>query len=134
MDVRLLVAVLISGFFAANATAQDVNKNETVAIEKMTISQIMKTAHKKPNDLLKKVATGKASQKEKQDLLKMYKILASRKPTKGKSESWKNKTTLLVKAAEAANKGTKDYNKMLYRASNCMSCHKEHKSVTASKK
>lgn len=130
MDVRLLLATtVLAGCFVTTSVNGDEEPTaeKKIAIEKMTISQIMKTAHKKPEDLLKKVARGKATKEDKQTLLKMYQVLASRKPSKGKAESWKSKTQLLVAAAESAVKGTKGYEKQLYRASNCMACHRQHK-------
>jgi mono/diheme cytochrome c family protein len=98
---------------------------ETTA--KLQISDVMKQAHKKPKQLLKTVGRGTATQAEKEELVKLYKVLLERKPPKGDAASWKAKTTLLVKAAEAALKGQQDAGEQLFRAANCMACHRDHK-------
>jgi hypothetical protein len=98
---------------------------ETTA--KLTIADVMKQAHKKPKQLLKKVASGTATDAERQQLAKLYKVLSQRKPPKGDAASWDAKTKLLMKAAEAAVKGQKDAGQQLARAANCMACHKAHK-------
>ena len=99
--------------------------------ETLTISKIMKLTHKKPNDggamLLKKVAIGRATTKEKQTLLTHYQTLAKLKPAKGDLTEWQAKTKLLVDAAEAAVKGHVGADKQLQRAANCTACHNEHK-------
>jgi hypothetical protein len=94
---------------------------------KLAITDVMKQAHKKPKQLLKKVASGTASDTEKQQLVKLYKVLSQSKPPKGEASSWDAKTKLLVKAAEAAVKGQKDAGQQLARAANCMACHRNHK-------
>ena len=94
---------------------------------KLTIAEIMKQAHKRPKQLLKKVASGTASDAEKQQLVKLYRVLSQSKPPKGDAASWDAKTKLLVKAAEAAVKGQKDASQQLARAANCMACHRAHK-------
>lgn len=112
-----LVAILCTATFIAAA--------ETTA--KLTIADVMKQAHKKPKQLLKKVASGAATNAEKQQLVKLYKFLSQSKPPKGEASSWDAKTKLLLKAAEAAVKGQKDAGQQLARAANCMACHKAHK-------
>lgn len=92
-----------------------------------SIKQIMKEAHKKPKQLLKKVATGKASDAEKAELVKLYVAMAAQQPPKGDKASWDEKNTLLVAAAKAAQKGEPDADKQLTKAANCASCHKAHK-------
>ncbi len=113
------------GFIAFLGTTSWMLAAETAA--KLEISDVMKQAHKTPKQLLKKVARGSATQAEKEELVKLYKVLAERKPPKGDAESWKAKTTLLVKAAEAALKGQDDAGEQLFRAANCMACHRDHK-------
>ena len=95
--------------------------------DKPTISQIMKDGHKKPKQLLKKVALGTATAAQKQELLKMYQDLAKLKPPKGEIASWQAKTKLLVDAADAAVKGKAGADEQLERAANCTACHREHK-------
>jgi hypothetical protein len=114
---KMFVACLVIGFglaIAIGSGAQDKPK--------YTIKDVMKTAHK--GGLLKKVSEGKASDEEKQKLVDMYEALAASKPPKGEDESWKTKTTALVEAAKAAQKG--DTGK-LKAAADCKACHTGHK-------
>jgi hypothetical protein len=71
--------------------------------------------------LLKKVLGGSATKAEKAKLKEYISKLASLKPEKGTTESWKGKTTALIKAME------KDDLKALKEATNCKACHKAHK-------
>lgn len=93
----------------------------------LTISEIMQEAHKKPHELLKKVATGTASEQQKQRLVTLYRTLATLTPPQGDSKAWKEKTDLLVQAAEAAVQGKADAGKELAKAANCKACHQDHK-------
>ena len=108
MRYKILVTLLasVAMFSLEDAAIADRDKKEKeVAIEDMTIADIMKAAHKKPKRLLKKVATGAAKRTEKEELLELYKALAKLDPPKGDAASWKAKTTLLVEAAGSLNIG-----------------------------
>jgi mono/diheme cytochrome c family protein len=94
---------------------------------KVTIKEVMNQAHKKPKELLKKAATGRATNAEKAELLELYKALAASKPPKGDAASWKEKTGVLVSAAQAAVEGKPDAGAQLTRAGNCAACHAAHK-------
>lgn len=94
--------------------------------KKYTINEVMKLAHK--DDLLKKVAKGEANDEEKKQLVVYYKAMAKNKPPVGEEESWKERTKLLIEAAEAAVKGEEDASERLFKASNCKACHDLHKS------
>ena len=93
----------------------------------ITIGQVMKEAHKKPDQLLKKVAMGKASGKEKARLLELYTAMSKTKPPKGDIKGWKEKCGLLVTAAKAAIDRKPDAKKLLAKASSCKGCHQLHK-------
>jgi mono/diheme cytochrome c family protein len=90
-----------------------------------TIKKIMQLAHKE--GLLKKVATGKASDAEKQDLLKYYQAMPNQKPPRGEEKSWAEKTASLIEAAQAAVNNDADAGSKLKSASNCAECHNAHK-------
>src|SRR5687768_1693690 len=95
---KLFVACLVIGFglaIAIGSGAQDKPK--------YTIKEVMKAAHK--GGLLAKVREGKASDEEKKQLVEMYEALAASKPPKGEEAGWKQKTSALVEAAKAAEKG-----------------------------
>jgi hypothetical protein len=92
---------------------------------KTTTKQVMKRALKGP--LTKKVATGKASDAEKKELLELFQAMAKNDPPKGDKNSWKEKNAALVKAATAAVKGDSDAGAALMKAANCKTCHSKHK-------
>lgn len=97
------------------------------AAPKFTIKEVMLKAHKPPANLLRKVAQGNANDKEKAELLELYKALAENKPSRGEQESWDERTELLVAAAQAAVDGEADAGKQLTKAGNCAECHGAHK-------
>ena len=92
---------------------------------KHTIKQVMKRCMK--GGLCKKVESGKASEAEKKELLAMFQALAKNKPPKGDADSWKTKTTALVKAAKEAAEGKSGAAAKLEKARSCGGCHKAHK-------
>ena len=99
---------------------------------KLTIKQIMVKAHKpaKPTEssyLLKKVATGKASDEEAKQLHDFYTKLAALAPPKGEQANWTTKTTALVAAAKSAVDKEEGFKAKLRRASDCAACHEAHK-------
>lgn len=93
---------------------------------KPTIKEIMQAAHKKPKELLKKVALGAASDAEKAELVKLYQALAALRPPRGDAASWEEKTKALLSAARAAAEGKPDAAAELTRVANCAACHKAH--------
>jgi len=128
MRYLIFVSLLASvAMFSLGNIAIAESGDDEVAIEDMTIADIMKAAHKKPKHLLKKVATGAAKPAEQEELLQLYKALTKLEPPKGDAASWKAKTTLLVEAAEAALSKAEDADRQLTRAANCMACHQLHK-------
>ncbi len=123
-----VVLLLVLGSFPSFVSAQEnEKKDETPTKDNTTIADIMKLAHGKPEFLIKKVAMGKATAEEQQELLQLYKVLAQLKPPKGTEDSWNQKTSLLVEATESVIAGKDGAAKQLTSASNCQSCHKEHK-------
>lgn len=131
-NVSFLFVLLAAGFVAVaipNSIAKLTHGNESARQDddekKYSIKQVMKLAHK--DGLLKKTATGKATDEEKQFLLKLYRALGKNKPPMGTDESWKKKTDAMVQAAESAVKGAPDASQKLLKATNCKSCHKQHR-------
>ena len=113
-----------AGSLGASTQAAD---NPAAEKKPLTIKQVMKEAHKKPILLLKKVAMGKATSKQKDRLLELYQALAKAKPPKGELKGWKEKCGLLVTAAKSAIDGKPEAKKLLEKASNCKGCHKLYK-------
>jgi hypothetical protein len=94
---------------------------------KYSIKEVMKGAHSGDPKLCAKVATGKASKEEKEQLVAYYTALTGNKPPKGDAGSWKEKTEALVSAAKACLAGDADGPKKLGTAVNCKNCHSVHK-------
>jgi hypothetical protein len=92
---------------------------------KYTIPEVMAKAHK--GGLMKKVASGKASDAEKKDLVELYTALSKNEPPKGDADDWKTKTKALVEAAKKAADGDEAAAKKLPNLANCGACHKAHK-------
>jgi hypothetical protein len=100
---------------------------EYAAEAEVTIKDVMNQAHKKPKELLKKTATGRATDAEKAELVKLYKSLAATAPPKGDKTDWQERTAALVSAAQAAVDGEPDAGAKLTKAANCAACHSAHK-------
>ena len=122
---RRMVAFTFCILLSSLALAPMVQSAEPT--EPPDIKEVMKQAHKKPGELLKKVATNSATDAQKKELLKLYQALAKSTPPKGDEASWKQKTELLVAAAKAAVDGDEDAPRRLMTASNCKACHLDHK-------
>lgn len=99
--------------------------NKAAKPKGLSISQVMKTAHKGP--LLKKVLGGKASKAEQTKLVELYTFLAKQKCPKGNAASWKTLTTKLLASAKKVAGGDKNAIGALKTASNCKACHSKHK-------
>jgi hypothetical protein len=104
-------------------------KNETPADgsdkAKHTIKEVMALAHK--SGLMKKAVLGTATDDERKNLTELYVDLAKNEPTKGSAESWKEKTTALVKAARDVEARKPGAGVAFRRAVDCDTCHKDHK-------
>ncbi len=82
---------------------------------KYTIKQVMKEAMK--GGLLKKVASGEGDKEDSAKLVELFTALADDKPSKGDLDTWKEKTTALLKATKAGD------GKAMQKAANCKACH-----------
>ena len=115
------------GLYACLFSPLAVPPQAWAAESKPTIKDIMAAAHKKPKELLKKVATGAATDAEKAELVKLYEALAKLSPPRGDASSWEEKTKALLAAARAAAEGKPDAAVELNRVANCAACHQAHK-------
>jgi cytochrome c553 len=109
----------------ADASSPAAAPNAEDEEEKLTIKKIMKLAHK--SGLLKKVATGKATDSEIADLHEFYLEMPKLTPPKGEEESWEKKTAALTKASKAAVDKDPNASALLKSATDCAACHKVHK-------
>ena len=89
--------------------------------------EIMKKGFKGKTSLVGKASAGKASAAEIKKLQGMLSKLASLKPPKGSTDSWKSKTAALIKAGNLVAKGDAKGGAALKKAANCKACHKAHK-------
>ena len=92
---------------------------------KYSTEDIMKKGFK--GGLVGKVVKGEASEADQKLVIEMLESLAKNPPHKGSEESWKEKTTALVKAAKETVDGKKGAADTLKKAMNCKACHDEHK-------
>jgi hypothetical protein len=118
--MRILVAALaiVVGVFFIVGTNDAQDKGDKKQ-PKYTIKEVMKIAM--AGGLCKKVATGKADDKEKAQLVELFTALSQNKPPMGDAAAWKERTGNLIKAAKD------DDAAALKKFSNCASCHKEFK-------
>ena len=114
LSMKNLIAASLALFIAVSGTFALADQDS-----KYSTKEVMKVAMK--GGLLKKVASGDASDEEKAKLTAMLEALAKNTPKKGSEESWKKLTGALVKAAKAGD------GKALMTASNCKACHTPHK-------
>lgn len=119
---KMAFAFVAAAIFAAPAM---LSADEADDAPKFTTKMVMKKAFKGP--LLKKVASGSASDEEKKSLHDMLVALSKNKPPKGEADSWKKLTGALVKAGEAAVEGDSKAGMMLKKGANCKACHSKHK-------
>src|SRR5262245_5519342 len=88
---------------------------------KYTIKEVMQKAHTPgAKSLLKKVATGKADDAEKKQLVELYTALAQNKPPKGDEKDWKERTSKMLDTAKAAAKGDEKAATSLLEIVSCM--------------
>jgi hypothetical protein len=124
MRTRSLTVGAVLALFVASvglfATAQDDKP-------KFTTKEVMKKAHDGNPKLCAKVATGKASKEEKDELVVLYVALSQNKPAKGDAKSWEEKTKALVEAANECVKDDKAGGPKLQKAVDCKGCHVVHK-------
>jgi hypothetical protein len=114
-NLVLLTAALAIGFVGITNQAEGGPKTKAV----------MKKCMK--GGLCKKVVMGQGTADDKAALLAAFTAMAAEKAPKGDAESWKTKTTALVKAAQLAVDGDAGAGAALKSAANCAACHKVHK-------
>ena len=113
--------LVVSGYLCLPTVADHHEK------PKYSIKDVMKKGMNPKSGLLKKVQSGDASDDEKKLLADMLAALGENEPPKGDAESWKKKSKALAKAGKALVDGDENAMAMLKKASNCKSCHSEHK-------
>jgi hypothetical protein len=124
---------LISGGVAVVSLALVLGVNgageqDKKADPKYTIKEVMMKAHD-DDGILSKVLEGKATTKEKKDLVELYVALHDNAPPKGDKAKWAKVTQSLVDTAKSidAGKDEKMAVKTLFMLANCKACHTEFK-------
>ncbi len=117
----LTLTMIIALGLATTWTAARADDDESHEV----IEKVMKKAMK--GGLCKKVASGKASDAEKQELAKLFLAMSKAKPPKGDAESWKKKSGALYKAAADVAAGKDGAVAALRKAANCKACHSVHR-------
>jgi cytochrome c553 len=116
---------LLAGAIASLSLVMLLGENDAGEKAKYTIPEVMARAHKE--GLMKKVASGTASDAEKEELVGHYVALNNNEPPKGDLKEWKKRTGAIVEAAKKALKGDEAAAKSLPKLANCAACHKLHK-------
>jgi len=112
-QARLYALEVLGMTLAVQVSSQAQGKKD------VSIAEVMKVCMK--GGLCAKVASGKASDDEKKQLIALFTSLHAATPPKGDAASWKAKTEALL---EASRKGD---GAALKAAANCAGCHKAHK-------
>lgn len=125
--MRNTITLLTFAFALLTCIEADAQQTASVTTKNTSVKDVMKLAHKKPNELLKKVAMGKATKQQQQQLYDLYAVMAKHQPAKGGKASWTKKTTFLVDSVKDVMAGKPNARARLSKASNCKSCHAVHK-------
>lgn len=123
----LLIALLAMAVSAIAVGQTDDDKKEDAKKPKHTIKEVMKKGLKGKEALNAKVLSGKATDKEKLELLDMYVSLVENKPPRGEAASWQKFSGTAALAAAKVAVGREGAMKELKAATNCAKCHKAHK-------
>ena len=120
-------AFIVAGLTLTFSSAARAQEAQLAPADEMTISEIMKEAHKRPHQLLKVVSKGEASDDQKARLVALYESMAKQAPPVGEQAKWDELNSALVDAAKKVQEGVDGAERLLKKASNCVGCHKHHK-------
>jgi hypothetical protein len=116
---------LFAGVIAALSLLLVTRENDAGEKAKHTIAHVMGKAMKV--GLHKKVASGKASDEEKKQLVELYEALTKNEPPQGDIKAWQKQTGTMLAAAKKAADGDEAAAKSLLKIINCGQCHKMFK-------
>ena len=122
--IAFIAALAVAGVLAATVS------RAAEAEKIMTIKEFMSKYHKAPRGTphtAQKAQDGTATKEELKELVKGYTDLSKNKPPKGDEASWKERTTKLVAAITALEKGEEGALAKYKEAVNCMGCHRVHR-------
>lgn len=127
MKLVLTVVLLASLGLGLGAPGLENANSEATTDEAPSVSEIMKTLHKK-DKLHAAVSSGKASDEQKVQLLDLYLHMADTKPSNGQTEKWAAEVQPIVHAAAKVVVGREGAADEYKKAVNCKSCHDKFKS------
>jgi hypothetical protein len=112
-----LTYLLIAGLLIAGASvrAEDV------------IEEVMKQGFKGKESIASKIGKGEASDADKKKMAALVAKLIGTKPPQGDAKGWADRVAKLDVAAKAIAAGKADAADLWKAASNCKSCHTDHK-------
>jgi hypothetical protein len=119
--ILTLSLALAAGFTAFTPVGMAAEK------PKYTISEVMKALHKGDDSVGKRVSKGMGTAEDFAKLVEYYESLPGNKPSIGEADSWKEKSTALLKAAKGLKAGEAGALEAFKKASNCKACHSVHK-------
>lgn len=123
--MRNLVVLAALAMFSLSTSVVSAWGQDDEEKPKYTMKVIMMEGMK--GGLLKKVASGEASEEETKKMTEMVKAMEKYEVTKGTEEEWKKSVEALSKALKATVAGEEGGADALKKASNCAACHKVHK-------
>lgn len=94
---------------------------------KHSVKDVMKEVHKGDDNIGKRVAKGAASKEEIDKMVAYYESLPLNEPPRGEKDSWAAKTSKLLTAAKAVQRGAPNAGELYKDAANCKACHNAHK-------
>lgn len=126
-SIQVCIALLFAAsMVTALAIAEDPGNKTGNDDPKHSVKDVMGKAMKGDN-LNKKVLSGKATDKEKLELLDLYVSLTENDAPKGDADSWKSFTSAATIAAAKVAVGRDGALDELKAATNCKKCHDAHK-------
>lgn len=125
--LRVLLIAMMALAISAVAIGETEEKKDEAKKPKHSIKEVMKKGLKGKDALNAKVLSGKATDKEKLELLDMYVSLVEAKPPKGEPASWQKFAGTAALAAAKVAVGREGATAELKAATKCAACHKAHK-------
>lgn len=119
---QILAATLAAAVLSAAALLP-----ARAADEKLSISDVMKKAHKGDDSLFKKITAGNGTKDDFKTLVGLYENLPGAEPPKGDKADWEKRSKALLAAAKDVQAGKTGAIEELKKAGNCKACHTEHK-------
>ena len=119
---KYCVAGLSAAFVAGVLFVDEIRAQQA----QYSIKQIMTKAHKGNNSFANRAKSGKASAREIQYLLSLYRSMVYLKPPRGNVSAFRQKSVALIRATEGLLRNPRS-TAAYSRAVDCNGCHNSHK-------